>query len=87
MALNQVGVVLCDLQMPGMDGVEFLSRVRRMHPEAVRMVFSGHQDFASATAAINRGAVHKFLLKPLDAKAMRESLIEAFEHYEHRETP
>jgi FixJ family two-component response regulator len=66
--------------------VEFLSRVRLMHPEAVRMVFSGQQDFAAATAAINRGAVHKFLFKPLDAKAMRESLIEAFERYEHRET-
>lgn len=78
MALHRVGVILCDLRMPGHDGVEVLNRVRRMYPDTVRMVLSGHRDFEAATAAINRGAVHKFLTKPVDFKELREVLAEAF---------
>jgi len=78
LALHQVGVILSDLRMPGHDGVEVLSRVRRMYPDTVRIIFSGHWDFEAAAAAINRGAVHKFLTKPVDFKELRAVLIEAF---------
>lgn len=57
-------VVVSDLRMPGMDGITFLEHVRQRAPDAVRVILSGHGDFATAVAAVNRGAVFRFLIKP-----------------------
>ena len=66
LATNRIGVVLSDLRMPGMDGIEFLSRVSRLHPETVRIAMSGYADMDMVTEAINRGAIYKFLTKPIE---------------------
>lgn len=57
-------VVMCDLQMPEMDGVAFLGRVRSEHPDVVRIVLTGHGDLQVAMAAINEGQIFRFLTKP-----------------------
>ncbi|WMW64131.1 HD domain-containing phosphohydrolase [Nitratidesulfovibrio liaohensis] len=57
-------VVVSDLRMPGMDGITFLEHVRQRMPDAVRIILSGHGDFATAVASVNRGAVFRFLTKP-----------------------
>lgn len=57
-------VVVSDLRMPGMDGITFLEHVRQRAPDAVRIILSGHGDFATAVASVNRGAVFRFLTKP-----------------------
>jgi DNA-binding NtrC family response regulator len=48
-------VVVSDLRMPHMDGIQFLQQVRDMAPDTVRMMLSGNADMASAVNAINRG--------------------------------
>lgn len=66
-ALESAGpfaVVVSDLRMPVMDGIAFLEHVRERAPDAVRIILSGHGDFATAVAAVNRGAVFRFLTKP-----------------------
>lgn len=66
-ALENAGpfaVVVSDLRMPVMDGIAFLEHVRERAPDAVRIILSGHGDFATAVAAVNRGAVFRFLTKP-----------------------
>lgn len=66
-ALESAGpfaVVVSDLRMPVMDGIVFLEHVRERAPDAVRIILSGHGDFATAVAAVNRGAVFRFLTKP-----------------------
>lgn len=63
-------VVVSDLQMPGMDGIEFLSRVRKMARSTVRMMLTGNADFNSALNAVNQGNVFQFLTKPCSNEAL-----------------
>lgn len=83
LARNEVAVILCDQRMPEMDGVEFLSRVRHMYPDTVRILLSAYEDFDVTRQAINRGAVYKFIEKPLQAEALRAVVEEAFRQYEY----
>jgi CheY-like chemotaxis protein len=57
-------VVMSDMRMPGMDGAEFLSRVREAAPDSVRLLLTGQAEMKSAIAAINQGQIFRFLTKP-----------------------
>jgi CheY-like chemotaxis protein len=81
LAVNRVGVVVADLRMPGMDGNEFLGRVKELYPDAVRILLSGQADMGSLTDAINCGAIFKFLVKPWEDKQLLENIRGAFKHY------
>ncbi|SEA23013.1 EAL domain-containing protein [Alkalimonas amylolytica] len=82
LALHNIQVVVSDQRMPGMSGTEFLSKVKAMYPETVRLVLSGYTDISSVTAAINEGAIYKFLTKPWDDNKLREEIRLAFQHQE-----
>ena len=84
LAVNSIGVVISDQRMPGVSGVELLSRVRKLHPDAMRMVLSGYADLKAVIEAINSGAVYKFLTKPWDSDQLRASVSEAFQLYDLR---
>lgn len=78
LAKYTVQVVVSDQRMPEMSGTEFLSRVRKLHPDTVRIVLTGYTDLESVTSAINLGAIYKFLTKPWDDDQLRELIREAF---------
>ena len=82
LATNRVQVILSDQRMPEMTGTEFLSRVKELHPDTVRMVLTGYTDLDSVTKAVNGGAIYKFLSKPWDDGELREHIRDAFGHYE-----
>ena len=79
---HAVGVVVSDQRMPEMSGVEFLSQVKELYPETVRVVLSGYTDLESVTEAINKGAIYKFLTKPWDDELLRQNVKEAFRSFE-----
>jgi len=79
---HQVGVIISDQRMPGMTGTEFLSQVKELYPDTVRIVLSGYTELNSVTDAINRGAVYKFLTKPWEDDLLRANVEEAFHRYE-----
>ena len=79
---REVGVIVSDQRMPGMTGVEFLSEVKELYPDTVRIVLSGYTELNSVTDAINRGAVYKFLTKPWEDDLLRANVDEAFRRYE-----
>ncbi|HEY6097254.1 MAG TPA: response regulator, partial [Candidatus Deferrimicrobium sp.] len=59
-----VAVVVSDNLMPGMRGVELLSRVRDLSPDTVRVLLTEHADLPAAIEAINEGDVFRFHVKP-----------------------
>lgn len=81
LAANEVQVIVSDQRMPEMSGTEFLSEVKAIHPETVRIVLSGYTDLKSVTDAINEGAIYKFLTKPWDDQQIREHIQQAFLYY------
>lgn len=89
MAERAFGVMITDFRMPGMDGVELCRRVRRLWPETVCVLLSGHTEYQVAASAINRGGVFRILTKPCDPDDLRDTVADAMEQYrivhEHRE--
>ena len=82
LAQNEVGVIISDQRMPEMTGVEFLSKVKELYPDTVRIVLSGYTELNSVTDAINRGAIYKFLTKPWEDDLLRANVEEAFHRHE-----
>lgn len=78
LARHRVDVIVSDQRMPGMSGVEFLRRVKVLHPATIRLVLSGYTDLQTVTDAINEGAIYKFLTKPWDDSHLRANIQEAF---------
>ncbi len=74
-------VVVADLQMPGMDGIDFLIKVKDVAPDTVRIMLSGNADFTQSVRAVNEGNVFRFLSKPFPAKKLIEVLELATEQY------
>ena len=81
LAEYEVGVIIIDQRMPGMNGNELLARARTMHPKTVRMVLSGYTALDSLTEAINRGEIYKFLTKPWEDVELINAVRDAFRHY------
>lgn len=79
LASNQVDMVISDMRMPEMDGAQFLERVRAHDESIVRILLTGYADISSTVAAINKGAIHRYIAKPWDDNdlvlAVREGLV------------
>jgi response regulator RpfG family c-di-GMP phosphodiesterase len=72
-------VVVSDLRMPAMNGIEFLARVRQAAPDTVRVMLTGEADLAAAVAAVNDGKVFQFLNKPCPGSMLARTLDSAIE--------
>lgn len=73
-----VKIVLTDLNMPGMDGITFLSKLRETRPELQKIVISGYQDMGKIRLAMNQGAFD-FLCKPILINDLKATLSKALE--------
>ncbi|MCM2338238.1 MAG: EAL domain-containing protein [Lysobacter sp.] len=82
LASHRPQVIVSDQRMADMPGTEFLSRVRDLYPDTVRLVLSGYTDLATITEAINRGAIYRFLVKPWNDEELRGHIKDAFADYE-----
>ncbi len=74
-------VVVSDMRMPNMDGVEFLSKLRKNVPETVRVMLTGNSDQQTAVDAVNKGDIFRFLNKPCPPESMATTLNSAVEQY------
>lgn len=67
-------VVLSDMRMPGMNGIDFLQKVREIAPQTVRMLLTGWADVDTTVAAVNQGGVFRVLMKPALPDVITEAL-------------
>lgn len=74
-------VIVADYYMPPMNGPAFLLEVRRIAPSSVRMILTGKPDLGAVVAAVQDGAVHRFLIKPWDDNELRLTVREALDYY------
>ena len=81
LALYHVHVILCDQRMPVMSGTEFLSKVKEMYPETIRIILSGDTGVEAVLDSINRGAIYRFYTKPWNDMELRDNIRLAFRHY------
>lgn len=67
-------VVVSDMRMPVMDGAEFLSQVRTLAPDSIRVMLTGYADAEAAMRAVNEGRIFRFLNKPVTAEDLTLTL-------------
>ena len=82
LATHPVGVIVSDQRMPEMNGIELLRKVRKLHPDTVRIMLTAHADQQVIAAAINEGAVYKFIFKPWTDEQLRTHIREAFRKHD-----
>lgn len=75
-------VILADMRMPGMDGVQFLSKVKHLAPESVRMMLTGNADQATAINAVNEGQIFRFLTKPCPKEVLISTINAGVQQYQ-----
>lgn len=74
---QEVDVVICDMRMPGMDGIELLATMRQRYPSIVRIMLTGYVSVDVMEEAVNEGGVYKFFPKPWDDAALRSAVKDA----------
>jgi CheY-like chemotaxis protein len=75
-------VLVSDMRMPGMNGVEVLSRAREINPDTVRVLLTGYADQQAAIDAVNKGNVFRFLTKPCGLHTLIPVLEEGVRRYQ-----
>ncbi len=83
-AAGPYAVVVSDLSMPGMDGIELLREVAKIHNSTVRIILTGNADQQSAIDAINKGEAFRFLTKPCFGFALQNEIDAGVELYRLR---
>ena len=67
-------VIVSDMRMPGMDGVQLLKQASELYPDTIRIMLTGNADQATAMAAVNEGTIFRFLTKPCDSEVLALAL-------------
>ncbi|MFP8780211.1 HD domain-containing phosphohydrolase [Hydrogenophaga sp. RWCD_12] len=74
---HEVDLVISDMRMPEMDGARLLEQIKEHDPSIIRMLLTGYADMQSTIAAINQGAIHRYLAKPWDDQELVLSVKDA----------
>ncbi|MBI3839851.1 MAG: response regulator [Planctomycetia bacterium] len=80
-ANGQYAVVVSDMRMPGMNGLQFLARVREISPATVHVILTGDAGLKSADRGAASQHVFRFLEKPCSRESLTKCLQEALEEH------
>jgi len=75
-------VIISDYRMPGMNGVQFLSRAREIAPDSVRMLLTGYADLQTSIEAVNEGSIFRLLTKPCPPEVLIKALMAGVRQYQ-----
>jgi signal transduction histidine kinase len=79
---HDVALIISDQRMPKKTGVEFLKESIEIHPDAIRILLTGHTDIDSVIDAINSGEVYRYITKPWDSVDLANTVDKAIERFE-----
>ena len=82
LAKDEFDIVVSDMRMPGMDGAEFLTRVKEQHPNTIRILLTGYSDIHTLEVAINEASIFNYLTKPWDDLMLNEIVDRAYTYLE-----
>jgi len=81
MRYQEIAVVVSDNIMPTMNGLDFLSSLKKFSPDTVKILMSAYADLASALAAINNSEVYRYILKPWQEDDLKATVDDALRRY------
>jgi DNA-binding NtrC family response regulator len=76
-----IQVVVADLNMPSMNGVEFFESIAADYPYVQRILLTGYSELVPVVEAINKGKVFRISTKPFKLTEIKEMVLEAFENF------
>lgn len=78
LAAAPVDVVVSDIRMPGMDGHQFLRRVKDLYPRTTRLILSGYAEESAILNSIVDGSSNMYMLKPWEGQDLKEKIAQIF---------
>src|SRR5882672_1409994 len=78
---DDIGVLITDQRMPGEKGVWLLEKARQLRPRIIRMLATAFADMDAAIAAVNTGAIYKYVTKPWDPPQLENTLKRGLEFF------
>lgn len=81
LSATPVDIIVTDLRMPGMNGLELIKEVKSRYPHTVRMIVSGSQDIEQIIESVNKGEIFRFIPKPVDPDSFKTILNDAIDYY------
>lgn len=87
MEKKEISVIVTDMRMPGMDGLQLLKIVKEKYPNTVKIVLSGYTQLSQVLATVNQADIFNFIAKPWDMENELKYVInKAIEHYRLKKT-
>jgi two-component system probable response regulator PhcQ len=78
---DEIGLLMTDQRMPGEKGVWLLEKARQLRPRIIRMLATAYSDMEAAVAAVNSGAIYKYVSKPWDPPQLESTLKRGLEFF------
>lgn len=78
---DEIGLLMTDQRMPGEKGVWLLERARKLRPQMIRVLVTAYADMDAAIAAVNSGAIYKYVTKPWDPPQLEQTLKRGLEYF------
>jgi two-component system probable response regulator PhcQ len=78
---DEIGLLMTDQRMPGEKGVWLLERARHLRPQIIRILATAYADMDAAIAAVNTGAIYKYVNKPWDPPQLENTLKRGMEFF------
>src|SRR5256886_222997 len=78
---DEIGLLMTDQRMPGEKGIWLLEKARQLRPRIIRILATAYSDMEAAIAAVNTGAIYKYVSKPWDPPSLENTLKRGLEFF------